>query len=335
MDYYNSTIRSTRQPPRNVSRRIPALPTSAPVCGVCNTMCIYSAVEIIFVVGIIANFLVVFRVTVDKKLRKPTFIALAQLALAEGLFLLFQTVLNVEYILFTTMCHVRGEAWTYVNGILAMFWFSAAFHVTLLAAMRYIILAYPFKSLKLLTTKRIIIASLFVWIISFIIFGSIMLRGKLSTQSKQDQLYIKAITWFLTYFTPIVLTAVLHFVKISVVKKSAEIQMDITTHRELRKSSMRMVKIIAIVITAGALLPLPRFVLMIVQEISEVRITDVTLRSHLRGVSGLLFLLNYSINPFIYSLSSDTFRNSLRRMTRPKAAIRLHKYKQDTSKTSS
>lgn len=334
MDYYNTTVRSTRKPPRNVSRRIPSqTKPGTSVCGMCDTICIYSATELIFVIGIIANFLVVFRVIVDKKLRKPTFVAVAQLALAEGLFLLFQTVLNVEYILFSILCHVRGEAWTYVNGILAMFWFNAAFHVTLLAAMRYIILAYPFKQLNLLTNKRIIIASLFIWIVSFFIFGSIMLRNKLSTRSEQDQLYIKAITWFLTYFTPIVLTTVLHFVKISVVRKSADIQIDITPHTELRKSSMRMVKIIAIVIIAGALLPLPRFVLVILQEISEVRITNITLRRHLRGVSGLLFLLNYSINPFIYSLSSETFRESLRRMTLSTAAARLQNYKQNTSNT--
>ena len=316
MEEYNTTLSFTPTKAKNVSRKRSPPPTRPTVCGVCDTICIYSAVELIFIIGILANVLVFIRVIRDKKLRKPTFVALAQLALFEGLFLLFHTALNVELILYRTTCHVRTVAWSYVRGTLAMFWFCAAFHVTLLAAMRYIILTHPMKSLTLLTNKRIIIASVCLSIVSVLIFGTIMLVMRLKGHTPETENYISVITWFLTYFIPIVLTSVLHFVKLLFVRRSSKFQKDASgSHLKHRKSSARMVKIITIVIIAGALLPLPRFTLKILQDVCDIRIRNSTLRSHLLGASGLLFLLNFSINPFIYSFRSEVFRESLRRMT--------------------
>ena len=307
---------------KNITRRV--RPTLAPVCGVCDTICIYSAVELVFIIGIMANILVLIRVIRDKELQRPTFVALAQLALSEALFLLFHTMINIELILHRNICYKRTEAWSYVSGILAIFWFSAALHVTLLAAIRYIVLAHPVRALTLLTNKRIIAVSIGISLSSVAIFGAMMLGTKLSEVKGKANNYVRITTWVLTYFAPIVLTAVLHFVKMSVVRKSSRFR-DQTPEkkRERQKSAMRMVTIITIVIVAGVILPFPRLIYTIVVDICKVQIKDSTLRAHFKGVSGLLFLLSFSINPFIYSFKSVMFRRSLQKM---KTSVNSWKY---------
>ena len=117
-------------------------------CGYCDTICIYTCIRLIFVIGVLANALMIFRVIRDKKLRSPTFIALASLAVADSLYLLFQLVLSVEFIITKMTCGTKIQfIFKHLPGFLAMFWFSASFHVTLLAAMRYIVLVHPIKTL--------------------------------------------------------------------------------------------------------------------------------------------------------------------------------------------
>ena len=310
MEEYNTTLSFSEI--KNVSRQTSPSPTPTTDCEVCDTQCIYSAVELIFIVGVLANALVLERVIRDKKLRKPTFVALAQLALFEGLFLLFNTAINVEDVLHSILCHRRAEEWHHVNAVLAVFWFCASFHVTLLAAMRYIMLAHPMRSLTLLTNKRIIIASVCLVIVSVLIFGTITLVVYLKGKTPA----VEIITWFLTYCTPLLTTSVLHFVKISVVRRSLKFQKNASVNDvKRRNSSKRMIKIITIVIISGALLPLLRLVLRILEGVCDICIQNTAISDHLTGISMLLFLLNFSINPFIYSFQSDTFRDSLRRMT--------------------
>ena len=316
------------------------------ICGYCDVQCIYTAVRLVFIIGVLVNILMVSRVIRDKKLRTPTFIALASLAISDALFLLFNIVIGVEFIFTRTTCNTRDRTFfNYLPGLLAMFWFSASFHVTFLAAMRYIVLAHPLKALVLLTKKRMIIMSVLIWVVAVLTFGTIMLtnrirdkpmQGASTGQRRAKRDYIKIITWFLTYFMPIVITSLLHFVKILVLKrnsaKQTQIQANVLDGRR-RHSSRRMARVIILIIIAGVILPLPTLILEMLKDVSDIDIKDVTLRSHLRGIAKTLFLLSFSINPFIYSFGSKTFRNSLRRMTLSKKSLNARSIEQNTRTT--
>ena len=326
--FLNATIDDNPLKPRNNSNRGPGLrrrpPQQTPDCGTCNDACVYSCVRLLFVVGVLANALMIFRVIRDKKLRSPTFIALASLAVADGLYLLIKLALTVDDIITQMTCGTKMKfTFKHLPGFMAMFWFSASFHVSLLAAMRYVVLVYPLKTLTLLTQKRIIFVSVSIWVVSVVTFGSIMISYEIDglTRDSEKGTIIRIVTWILAYFTPVVLTAILHIVKLIKVRKFAAnlgqtpIRVSDSQIRNKRPAN-RMIRIIIIIILAGAILPLPAFVLGILKDTCNIYIKNATTRVHFQGLSQFLFLLNFAINPFIYAYNSKTFRSSLRRMTR-------------------
>ena len=282
----------------------------------------------------------IFRVVKDKKLRSPTFIALASLAVADGLYLLFKFVLNVDTIITHMTCGTRMKfTFKHLPGFLAIFWFSASFHVSLLAAMRYVVLVHPIKALTLLTEKRIILISVSIWVVSGITFGGIMISNEIEevTKGNNKGTIIRIATWVLAFCTPVVLTAILHIVKLLKVRKAAnpEHASIRVTDSQVRnqRSATRMTRIIIFIILAGAILPLPSFVLAMLKDTCNIYLRDETTRVHFHGISQILFLLNFAINPFIYSFNSETFRNSLRRMTKSSIISNLGALDQNTKTT--
>ncbi|KAH3826680.1 hypothetical protein DPMN_128590 [Dreissena polymorpha] len=71
--------------------------SSGPMCYTCTGKCVYDVVRLIFIFGICANFLVLWRTVADKKLRSPTFVAIACLALSDAMFLLLNMVPGSQY----------------------------------------------------------------------------------------------------------------------------------------------------------------------------------------------------------------------------------------------
>ena len=293
-------------------------PRQSPNCGTCETECIYECIRLLFVIGVLANTLTIFRVISDKKLRSPTFTALASLAVADGLHLLLKLVLCVDAIITQMTCGTKiWFKFKHLPGILALLWFSASLHVSLLAAMRYVILVHPLKMLTLLSQRRIIFISASIWVLSGITFGGIMISNEIEPISKENNkgTMISIVTWSISYFTPLALTAILHIVKLLKVRKAPNLN-----HAAIRatdsqarnqRSADRMTKIIIFVILASVVLPLPVIVLAMLKDMFDIHIRD---NAHVYGISQIMFLLNFSINPFIYSFSSKTFRESLRRM---------------------
>jgi hypothetical protein len=72
----------------------------------------------------------------------------------------------------------------------------------------------------------------------------------------------------------------------------------------LHDSSVRMIKIILIVIVLALLLPLPRFIFQSMER-SNYEFPSGTVSTTFRNVSFLLFLLNHSINPLAVVMLSD------------------------------
>jgi hypothetical protein len=128
-------------------------------------------VESIFIAGIIANVLVVALVLKDKRLRSPTYVAIACLALSDAIFVTTNIIGAVEIVVRSLTCTFPltygGPVVATVKGIC---WFSANAHVSVLAFVRYVLVLYPLKSHVYLTTKKIIMSSAFVWTLGILIW---------------------------------------------------------------------------------------------------------------------------------------------------------------------
>lgn len=282
-------------------------------CGYCDATCIYNAVEICLFIGVIANALVIIRIVRDKKLRDPTFIGIAALAVPDMLYLILNLTLSFEIVIISFTCQpprVISRPWYILN---SMIWFSANSHVAFLAVLRYLTIAYPIKSSIYLRPKRVILLSVGVWILGIILMGTLagLITLKIVLPGATGEFII--IWWITVYLIPLIVTTILHILKICRVKKVSK---DTATERT-RRSYNRMAKIVPLVIIMATVLPLPKLIFNCIRATGNDG-NDVfpsqTFKIHFKGISQIVYLINHLINPFIYGFLSKKFRKGFKEM---------------------
>ena len=280
-------------------------------CGYCDTKCVYYAIETIFIVGVLANAIVIARVVMDKQLRNSTFVAIAALAFADMFFLSVNIIVSYETVILTVTCdypaQIIGTPYYIIKSIT---WFGANGHVALLAILRYVSLNYPLKANAYLTTKRVLVFSAIVWVLGAILMISltcvIIFTDMVAGLSQEFLLAL----WTIVYLMPLIITATLHVVKVYRVRRSTRNTATDSTKKYLRIMS----KMVILVIVCAAILPFPRLLDKILRTYDRNIYGSKELKNHIGGISNVLFLVNHCINPVIYGFVSKPFRNSLKRM---------------------
>ena len=279
-------------------------------CGYCDITCVYNSIEMGFVIGIIANLIVIIRVARDKKLRDPTFAAIACLAVADAIFLTVNVTRSFDDVITTMTCNFPSGLISrpfYITQ--SMTWFAANAHVALMAILRYITIAYPLKSVLILTVKRVVMSSVCVWCLGIVLIGilAVLITYKIMLPGKSQEFII--ILWTIVYLMPVCVTTILHLKKMCVVKKTTRDSATESTKRSVR----RMSRIVVMVIIFATILPLPRLVGKIL-KVARVKFPTQEFATHYEGIADLLFLINHFINPFMYGFLSKRFRNSIKDM---------------------
>lgn len=280
-------------------------------CGYCDINCIYNAIEMAFIIGVVANILVIARVAKDKRLRDPTFIGIAALAFADLMFLTLNLLLSFETVAVSITCLppklLSGRPWYILN---SMIWFSANSHVALLAILRYITIAYPIQASVFLTAKRVVMLSAGVWVLGMLLLGTLaaLITARIVKPGTSGEFII--IWWITVYLIPLIVTTILHILKMFRLKKtSKDIASTIT-----RRSMSRMSVIVPLVITMATVLPLPKLIFNCMRTAGYDTFPSQKFRMHFQGLSHLIYLVNHFINPFIYGFLSQKFRRSLKDM---------------------
>ncbi|XP_060595413.1 somatostatin receptor type 2-like [Ruditapes philippinarum] len=282
-------------------------------CGYCGVTCIYDAIEIGFIIGIIANALVIVRVIKDKRLRDPTFIGIAALAVPDLLFLVLNLIISFETVILSFTCQkpvIKSRPWYIMN---SMIWFSANSHVALLAVLRYLSIIYPIKSSIYLTPTKVVIMSACVWSLGICLLGILagLITLKIVLPGTSSEFII--IWWITVYLIPLTVTTLLHILKMCRVKMSIKESTTASTRRSIR----RMSKIVPLVIIMATVLPLPKLVYNSIRTFGNDGnhiFPSKTFKLHFEGISHLVYLINHCINPFIYGFLSKKFRKSLKEM---------------------
>lgn len=278
-------------------------------CGYCNQKCIYSAIELGFIIGVLANLLVIIRVIRDRKLRDPTFIGIAALAFADLLFLSLNLTVSFETVIISYTCAkpvIVSRPFYILN---SMCWFAANSHVALLAVIRYTSLARPMSVHVFLHPIRVIFLSCCVWALGMILLGTLagLITLKIVIPGTSREFII--IWWITVYLLPLIVTTVLHFLKIVLVKRSLTVTSAKSGNRKLVQ---RMSTIVIMVIFMAAILPLPRLIFNCLRVVGDGVFPSKEFKAHFRGISHMLFLINNFINPFLYTMLSKKFRNSVK-----------------------
>ncbi|KAL4216385.1 obsolete negative regulation of cAMP metabolic process [Mactra antiquata] len=277
-------------------------------CGQCQGNCIYSAIEIGFLIGVIANLVVIGIILKDSRLRHPAFMGIAALAFADLIFLCVNLVLSFETVITTLWC-IRPVVLSRPFYIIkSVTWFSANAHVALLAIIRYVSIAHPLRACSILLPLRVFFISCGVWILGLILLGSLslLITHKIITPGISKEFVI--VWWLMVYLLPLTVTVILHILKLCFVRTVLKQKRSPDT--ENRKLVQRMSTIVVMVIIMATVLPLPRLAYHCLR-VSGI-LTSVESKMHLKGISQLFYLLNHCVNPFIYGFLSITFRRSLK-----------------------
>ncbi|XP_063425874.1 C-C chemokine receptor type 8-like isoform X2 [Mytilus trossulus] len=269
----------------------------------CTTpYCIPNAIiiSLISISGIVMNLVVIVIVKIDKRLHQPTFVAIACLALPDFTFLFSR---YIRYI-------IDGYIWMNISksdyrkikitldfiGLVAAG--SSVFHVVFMSVLRYFIIVHPLKSRSILTSKKVMLISLPLWIVAVGNGSFYMYAVIFNLDDRKLAFYTNlAVTIFMTAF-PIVTISILHTFKAKALLNSLS-----STEMVVRKMS----RVVTFVICCYLITTTPTNVMDIIRLFHPKYFMSKVL-FRLEQAARIFFFLTYAINPFIYFIFSPQFK---------------------------
>lgn len=256
---------------------------------------IFWSQSVVTIIGVIGNMCVVFDVILVSKLHTPTYIAIAELALADSLSLIghYFHVINVVWY---NMADITIKILYIVQTVFAN---SSLVHLMLLTVARYIITVYPLKSILLLSPKRLIVMSILVWIYS-VCFG-IGIVQVYSNSRLEDHVIIESARLIYMILIPVMIISILQILKFRHLKNSKAA----VSGNFLKRTS----KIVGFILVTYVVLATPYHSM----DLLLMQFSCGHWKDYLNFTSSFLFIVNNAINPIIYFYFSPAFLQSLRK----------------------
>lgn len=250
-------------------------------------------------VGIIANGAVLVIIFRTRRLHKPVFMGFAALALADFLYLIFNTFL-VHLHWFFPDDKGSETAANVLSVIVVTSAFSSASHVTFLSVQQYFMIAHPLSSLAKQTNRTVFIASLTVWIVCTIPSSFYIYAVRISNDPVLGRLVNFSVTIIVT-FLPIIIILICHFLKLKALRES------VMNNRQSTRD--RMSKVVSVVILTYLLTTLPINIHDTIKLAGKIELSTVYFIIY--RIAFILLHLNFTINPFIYFLFTPQCRRIL------------------------
>ncbi|XP_061187042.1 kappa-type opioid receptor-like [Saccostrea echinata] len=250
-------------------------------------------------IGILANsgvLGIIFRV---KRLHRPIFFGFAALALADLLYLVFNTFL--VHLGWFIPSGTESDIVAIILSIMAITSaLSSASHVTFLSIQQYFMIAHPLSSLARQTNKTVFRVSLSIWILCTIPASFYIYAVKISKNPSLRKTVNFCITIIVT-FVPILVILVCHFLKLRALKES------ITNDRQATRKKMS--KIVSAVVLSYLVTTLPINIHDTIKLAREIEISMLYIVIY--RIAFTLLHLNFTINPFIYFIFTPNCRRVL------------------------
>lgn len=250
-------------------------------------------------VGIIANGAVLATIFRTRRLHKPVFMGFAALALADFLYLIFNTFFVHLHWFFPDNKGSETAA-NVLSVIVVTSAFSSASHVTFLSVQQYFMIAHPLSSLAKQTNRTVFIASLTVWIVCTIPSSFYIYAVRISNDPVLGRLVNFSVTIIVT-FLPIIIILVCHFLKLKALRES------VMNNRQSTRD--RMSKVVSVVILTYLLTTLPINIHDTIKLAGKIELS--TAYFIIYRTAFILLHLNFTINPFIYFLFTPQCRRIL------------------------
>ena len=289
------------------------------IVGCTSIECVCYCIALLIGITLIADVFVVGRIIADRRLHTETFTAIACLAFSDVFFCCFIIVDCVEGVLVTGLCYERFSWMTthYYQTAKGIAWFSSNGHIALIAVLRFYMVVFPFKMKTLLSPKKVIVASVVVWVTVSIIFISLtIIRVRLRLPKGEEGIELG--TWGVVYVLPVVITAVSHLVKLYFVKTSIQE----FGNPNIMKQYAEMSRMIMVIIVLAAVFPLPTLIINFLEN-RKVDFPAGSFQQYCRIVAFLFYNLNTAVNPFIYAFLSSVFWGSIKMIGKSRRSIFL------------
>ncbi|XP_072204638.1 neuromedin-U receptor 2 [Excalfactoria chinensis] len=283
--------------------------------------------SVIFVVGVIGNFLVCLVILKHRNMKTPTNYYLFSLAVSDLLVLLFGMPLEV-YEMWSNYPFLFGPIGCYFKtALFETVCFASILSVTTVSVERYFAILHPFRAKLESTRKRALRTIVVLWVLS-VLFAlpntgthGIMLQyfpnGTLVPGSATCTVvvpmwiynWIVQITSFLFYVLPMGVISVLYYLMGLRLKGDRSLEaeeMSVNVQRPSRKSVTKMLFVLVMVFAVcWAPFHIDRLFFSFVVEWTEPLANIFNL---IHVVSGVFFYLSSAVNPIIYNLLSQRFR---------------------------
>uniref|UniRef100_A0A8B9QE11 Neuromedin U receptor 2 n=1 Tax=Apteryx owenii TaxID=8824 RepID=A0A8B9QE11_APTOW len=284
---------------------------------------------LIFVVGVVGNFLVCLVIIKHRNMKTPTNYYLFSLAVSDLLMLFFGMPLEV-YEMWSNYPFLFGPIGCYFKtALFETVCFASILSVTTVSVERYVAILHPFRAKLESTRKRALRTIVVLWVLSVLFAlpntsthgimlqyfpnGTLVPGSATCTVVRPMWIYncIVQITSFLFYVLPMGVISVLYYLMGLRLKgdKSLEVEeMAVNVQRPSRKSVTKMLFVLVMVFAiCWAPFHIDRLFFSFVVEWTEPLANIFNL---IHVVSGVFFYLSSAVNPIIYNLLSQRFRTA-------------------------
>lgn len=266
----------------------------------------YIACSIVGATGVFSNGMVLAVVGREKRLHTVTYTSISCLALADFVYITSRFARDNMRFWYSEKTEISVNFSRACDTLSISGACASILHVILLSMLRYYIVVHPLKSHVWLTVRRVKLVSLGVWflaiaIASFYVYA-VVINGRVNIQlAKFTNLAVTIVMSVL----PIVLIGTLHILKARTLLRSLA---------ACRKSTVRrMSRMVTLIITTFMVTTLPSSVADCI-KIAYMESGTLQVHMHwlivLQYVGRLGLYINFTINPFIYLVSSPQFRKA-------------------------
>jgi hypothetical protein len=235
---------------------------------------------VIGILGVIGNVATIAVVAINLKLRKPYFLTILTLAVADLLALIFNIFkLFLEVDLTVYLFCLRPSFYVVVSSIL-MVDFNSILQVVLIAVIKFLLLVCPIKSKTYVTNRLIVILFVAILLVSacFVHIACYLVMEKVKANEDITPLLMGFV--ILTVIPSTLVISILHVIKVVKLRKSQALQKEIKT----------MNKVVTIILGIYIVYNLQK--IMIAQNFVVLKYLDQSIT-----ISGFI---HHASNPLIY-----------------------------------
>ncbi|XP_058826216.1 pyrokinin-1 receptor isoform X2 [Topomyia yanbarensis] len=292
---------------------------------------------LIFITGVIGNISTCIVISKNKSMHTATNYYLYSLAISDFL-LLFSGVPQEIYFIWSKYPYIFGELFCIVRGIAAETSANATvLTITAFTIERYVAICHPFLSHTMSKLSRAVRFIFAIWIVAIVSAVPQALQFGVTNQSGVDQCVVKRIiihhsfelSTFLFFFAPMTLITVLYALIGLKLRSSALMQRDGTLQRRnnaypnnrqqgTSQGTRRVLKMLVAVVVAFFICWAPfhaqRLVYIYGVDKDHQPTDPLILKFFVvtTYVSGILYYLSTCINPLLYNIMSNKFRQAFK-----------------------